>query len=172
MNGPPDQTGGFRLHRKAGSISQPVDSPSLSQGKGWKEGFSRDSCVYQQMGFKPFYRRDDKRDHSRSVCPYSPPCNRAFVPIARPHHARRDAAAGICVFNDWGLASDPVAHLAHSSKAHRQAAGRLCALADRRCQGRLLALGGGGYNLEDLAEAGCEVLTAMPEAEGARESGA
>ena len=29
---------------------------------------------------------------------------RAFVPIAGLHHARRDGAAGFCVFNDCGVA--------------------------------------------------------------------
>ncbi len=31
-------------------------------------------------------------------------CRRAFVPIAGLHHARRDRAAGFCVFNDCGVA--------------------------------------------------------------------
>ncbi len=31
-------------------------------------------------------------------------CRRAFVPIAGLHHARRNAAAGFCVFNDCGVA--------------------------------------------------------------------
>ncbi len=31
-------------------------------------------------------------------------CKRAFVPIAGLHHARRDSAAGFCVFNDQGVA--------------------------------------------------------------------
>ncbi len=31
-------------------------------------------------------------------------CRRAFVPIAGLHHARRDSAAGFCVFNDCGVA--------------------------------------------------------------------
>jgi acetoin utilization protein AcuC len=31
-------------------------------------------------------------------------CRRAFVPIAGLHHARRDVAAGFCVFNDLGVA--------------------------------------------------------------------
>lgn len=31
-------------------------------------------------------------------------CRRAFVPIAGLHHARRDSAAGFCVFNDQGVA--------------------------------------------------------------------
>ena len=30
-------------------------------------------------------------------------CNQAFVPIAGLHHARRDGAAGFCVFNDCGV---------------------------------------------------------------------
>ena len=31
-------------------------------------------------------------------------CRQAFVPIAGLHHARRDSAAGFCVFNDCGIA--------------------------------------------------------------------
>lgn len=31
-------------------------------------------------------------------------CNHAFTPIAGLHHARRDHAAGFCVFNDCGIA--------------------------------------------------------------------
>jgi acetoin utilization protein AcuC len=31
-------------------------------------------------------------------------CTRSFLPIAGLHHARRDAAAGFCVFNDMGVA--------------------------------------------------------------------
>jgi acetoin utilization protein AcuC len=30
-------------------------------------------------------------------------CTRAFIPIAGLHHARRDSAAGFCVFNDIGV---------------------------------------------------------------------
>lgn len=33
-------------------------------------------------------------------------CRRAFVPIAGLHHARRDSAAGFCVFNDCGVAAE------------------------------------------------------------------
>ena len=190
-------------------------------------------------------------------------CRRAFVPIAGLHHARRDSAAGFCVFNDCGvaietlravhdlhrvayvdidahhgdgvfyafeddpdlvfadlhedgrylypgtggaeetgsgagqgmklnlpmdmqagdeaffaawdraesfvdahapefillqcgadsIAGDPITHLQYTPAAHAHAARRLCALADRHCQGRLLALGGGGYNRDNLARA-------------------
>jgi acetoin utilization protein AcuC len=61
------------------------------------------------------------------------------------------------------LAGDPITHLAYSSEAHRHAATRLCLLADEHCQGRLLALGGGGYDLDNLASAWCAVVEAMLE---------
>jgi acetoin utilization protein AcuC len=62
------------------------------------------------------------------------------------------------------LAGDPITHLAYTSEAHRHATVRLCELADRHSQGRLLALGGGGYNLNNLADAWCTVISAMIEA--------
>lgn len=200
-------------------------------------------------------------------------CRRAFVPIAGLHHARRDSAAGFCVFNDCGvaietlraeygvrriayvdidahhgdgvfyafeadpdlifadlhedgrylypgtgraeetgrgaavgsklnipmppgaddaqflhqwsrvetllrearpdfillqcgadsLAGDPITHMAYSPASHAHAAERLCRLADEYCQGRLLALGGGGYNLDNIAAAWTAVLRALLE---------
>jgi len=61
------------------------------------------------------------------------------------------------------LEGDPITHLAYSPASHRLAARRLCDLADRLCEGRLLALGGGGYNLENLSTAWCAVVEAMLE---------
>lgn len=187
---------------------------------------------------------------------------RAFIPIAGLHHARRDAAAGFCVFNDCGIAievlrseygikkvayvdidahhgdgvfygfeadpdlcfidihedgrflypgtgaveetgtgkakgsklnipmpmyaddglflevwnraevflqkakpefilfqcgadsikGDPITHMQYSTASHAHAATRLCVLADELCDGRLVAMGGGGYNLDNLAQ--------------------
>jgi acetoin utilization protein AcuC len=37
-------------------------------------------------------------------------CSRAFVPIAGLHHARRDTAAGFCVFNDCGVVIESLRH--------------------------------------------------------------
>jgi acetoin utilization protein AcuC len=62
------------------------------------------------------------------------------------------------------IAGDPITHLRYSSAAHRHAADRLSRLADHYCAGRLLALGGGGYNLHNLATAWCAVVEAMLEA--------
>jgi len=198
-------------------------------------------------------------------------CHRAFVPIAGLHHARRDSAAGFCVFNDVGIAiealraehyiqrvayididahhgdgvyygfsgdpdliiadihedgrylypgtgaatetgtgpaigtklnipappdaddefflaawerveafvrtgqpqfvilqcgadsigGDPLTHLRFTPQAHAHAARRLCAVADDFAQGRLLVLGGGGYNRANLAEAWTAVVGAL-----------
>jgi acetoin utilization protein AcuC len=198
-------------------------------------------------------------------------CPRAFVPIAGLHHARRDSAAGFCVFNDCGvaietlriqyavlriayvdidahhgdgvfysfeadpelifadlhedgrylypgtgaesetgrgaaigtklnipmppeaddaqffsawqrvedfvdarqpefillqcgadsIAGDPITHLRYSPAAHRHAAQRLLLLAERHAQGRLLVMGGGGYNRDNLARAWTAVVEAL-----------
>ena len=198
-------------------------------------------------------------------------CRRAFVPIAGLHHARRDGAAGFCVFNDCGVAieylrerygltrvayvdidahhgdgvfygfeqdpdqifadihedgrylypgtgheyetgrgpaegkklnialppgagdedfdtawerveaylgearpefimfqcgadsvsGDPITHLELSPQAHGRSARRLCEIADRYAEGRLLATGGGGYNRTNIANAWTEVVRNM-----------
>lgn len=198
-------------------------------------------------------------------------CRRAFVPIAGLHHARRDRAAGFCVFNDCGIAiealrqryqvqriayvdidahhgdgvfyafeedpelifvdlhedgrflypgsgdagetgagkargtklnipmppgsgderfmqvwprveafvrsfepefillqcgadsidGDPITHMRYSTAAHAHAATRLCLLADEFARGRILACGGGGYHLGNLARAWCAVVDAF-----------
>jgi acetoin utilization protein AcuC len=59
------------------------------------------------------------------------------------------------------LAGDPITHLAYTPAAHAYAAQRLCLLADRHCDGRLMALGGGGYALDNIARAWCAVVEAL-----------
>jgi acetoin utilization protein AcuC len=61
------------------------------------------------------------------------------------------------------LAGDPITHLKFSEAAHHYAAERLCVLADRHAGGRLVAMGGGGYNRENLGRAWSEVLRALVE---------
>jgi acetoin utilization protein AcuC len=65
-----------------------------------------------------------------------------------------------------GLAADPLAHLNLTEAAHRLTVSRLCALADRHCEGRILALGGGGYAATVIQDAWCAVVEAMDEAGG------
>ena len=60
-----------------------------------------------------------------------------------------------------GLAGDPLADLRLTPAAHAHAARRLVALAERHAHGRLMAFGGGGYNLENLSMAWCAVLEGL-----------
>jgi len=48
---------------------------------------------------------------------------------------------------------DPITHLRFSAKSHGLAARELLALADRLGHGRVLALGGGGYNRGNIGQA-------------------
>jgi acetoin utilization protein AcuC len=56
------------------------------------------------------------------------------------------------------IAGDPLTHLRFSAEAHAHAAARLRAAADRHAEGRLLAMGGGGYNRANLARAWTRVV--------------
>ena len=62
------------------------------------------------------------------------------------------------------LAGDPITDMRYSASAHRHAAERLCRLADELCEGRMLALGGGGYNRRNLALAWSAVVKAFVDA--------
>jgi acetoin utilization protein AcuC len=59
------------------------------------------------------------------------------------------------------IAGDPITHLRYTPAAHRHAAQRLQHLAEKHCQGRLLAMGGGGYNRTNLALAWTAVVDAL-----------
>jgi acetoin utilization protein AcuC len=61
------------------------------------------------------------------------------------------------------LEGDPITHLRFSENAHAHAAARLCALADSMAQGRLIAMGGGGYNRRNLARAWTRVVRSLIE---------
>jgi len=56
------------------------------------------------------------------------------------------------------LAGDPITHLRYSEDAHGKAAVRLRALAEDYCEGRVLGMGGGGYNRANLARAWTRVV--------------
>ena len=61
------------------------------------------------------------------------------------------------------LRGDPITHMQYTAQAHRHAAARLCQLADELCEGRLVAMGGGGYDLRNLAQAWCAVVKSFIE---------
>ena len=59
------------------------------------------------------------------------------------------------------LAGDPITQLNLTEASHRLAALSLCQVADRHCDGRIIGLGGGGYNLNNIAKAWTQVVTAF-----------
>jgi acetoin utilization protein AcuC len=59
------------------------------------------------------------------------------------------------------IAGDPITHLRLSAASHARAARDLCDLADRLGHGRVLALGGGGYDRGNLAQAWNGVVEAL-----------
>ncbi|HEY4367277.1 MAG TPA: acetoin utilization protein AcuC [Steroidobacteraceae bacterium] len=59
---------------------------------------------------------------------------------------------------------DPLTHLGFTEEVHAHAASRLCAIADRLGHGRVVAMGGGGYNRRNLARAWTRVVGSMLEA--------
>lgn len=56
------------------------------------------------------------------------------------------------------LAGDPITHLKYSAKAHRHAADVLHRLAHKHSNGRIIGLGGGGYNRDNIGAAWTEVV--------------
>jgi acetoin utilization protein AcuC len=99
-------------------------------GKGDAEGTKLNIPLRPRAGDKEFYEAWERIE--------------TFVEAAEPEFILFQCGAD-------SLAGDPITHLQFSPDAHAYAARRLCELADRHASGRLLAMGGGGYNRENLA---------------------
>jgi acetoin utilization protein AcuC len=78
----------------------------------------------------------------------------AFLDAARPEFILLQCGAD-------SIAGDPITHLQFTPAAHAHASRRLCALADKHCDGKLLAMGGGGYNRDNLAKGWTAVVREM-----------
>lgn len=59
------------------------------------------------------------------------------------------------------IQGDPITTLSYSEKAHAYATQRLYKLANEMCEGRLLAMGGGGYNHDNIAKTWTAVVNEM-----------
>ena len=64
------------------------------------------------------------------------------------------------------LGGDPITHLQFTETAHAHAAARLCAIADQLGHGRVVGMGGGGYNRRNIARAWTRVVEAFVEGSG------
>jgi acetoin utilization protein AcuC len=60
-----------------------------------------------------------------------------------------------------GLKNDPSAHLNYTEEVHRYATKKLHSISHKLCDGRILALGGGGYNPNNVAKAWLEVVKGL-----------
>jgi acetoin utilization protein AcuC len=83
----------------------------------------------------------------------------SFVDASKPEFVLLQCGAD-------ALADDPLTHLRLSKRVHHRVTTDLCRLSDHHCGGRLLALGGGGYNRKHTAQAWVEVIRAMVENTG------
>ena len=61
------------------------------------------------------------------------------------------------------MKGDPITDLELSQQSYRLATESLCEIADEVCDGRMLALGGGGYNMDNISLAWPAVVRAMLE---------
>lgn len=77
-----------------------------------------------------------------------------FVRAGRPEFIILQAGAD-------SVAGDPITHMQFTPAAHAHAAARLCALADEFSDGRIIGLGGGGYDRANLAATWTGVVQAM-----------
>ena len=59
------------------------------------------------------------------------------------------------------IKGDPITNMEFSPAAHAHAAKSLCRIADDCCHGRMLAMGGGGYNHDNIAQGWTAVVDAM-----------
>lgn len=59
------------------------------------------------------------------------------------------------------LEGDPITHLRFTEAAHAHAATQLCRIADSLGHGRVVAMGGGGYNRRNLARAWTRVVQSL-----------
>ncbi len=60
-----------------------------------------------------------------------------------------------------GIGGDPLTHLQYTLKTHRYAADKLHRLSHKYCDGKIIALGGGGYNQTNIGDGWTEVVRAF-----------
>ncbi len=82
-------------------------------------------------------------------------------PAVLEHLARFEPQLIILQCGADSVEGDPITHLRFSPQTHGLAARELVALADRLGHGRVLALGGGGYNRVNVAQAWCAVVQSL-----------
>jgi acetoin utilization protein AcuC len=124
------------------------DGRFLYPGTGFAEETGRGAAKETKLNIPVMPGSDDKVffDHWPHI--------EEFVRAGRPEFILLQAGAD-------SIQGDPITHMAFTPKAHAHAADRLCRVADEFCNGRFIAMGGGGYNRRNLAAGWNEVVRAM-----------
>ena len=81
----------------------------------------------------------------------------SFMEISEPQFILLQSGAD-------SLDGDPLTHLRYTDAVHYRVAFDLAKLADRVAGGRIVAMGGGGYNLNNLARGWCAVVRGLLDA--------
>jgi len=115
----------------------PGTGSATETGKGAAKGSKLNISLESGAGDKEFIQAFDKIEH--------------FVDNARPELIILQCGAD-------GLAGDPITHLQYTPQVHKHAADVLHKLAHKHCIGRIIALGGGGYNRANIGSAWTEVV--------------
>lgn len=106
-------------------------------GKGTAKGTKLNIPMPPQAGDELFIKLWDKAE--------------AFLEAGQPEFILLQCGAD-------SIAGDPITHMAYTPAVHAHVASRLSNLADRICKGKLVAMGGGGYNRVNLAKAWSDVI--------------
>ena len=82
-------------------------------------------------------------------------------PLVEEYLRRREPEFILLQCGADSIKGDPITNLEFSPAAHAHAAARLRLLADEYCDGRLIGMGGGGYNHDNIARAWTAVVDSM-----------
>jgi acetoin utilization protein AcuC len=123
-----------------GRFLYPGTGSSSERGKGVAEGTKLNIPLPPGSGDESFFKAFDKIAD--------------FVKSSEPDFIFLQCGAD-------GLRGDPLTHLEYSKAAHAFAARRLHELSHEFCDGRLLAMGGGGYNKENVSDAWLAVISEL-----------
>lgn len=124
------------------------DGRFLYPGTGFAEETGRNAAKGTKLNIPVMPGADDQVffDHWPRI--------EEFVRAGRPEFILLQAGAD-------SISGDPITHMAFTPEAHAHAATRLCRVADEFCNGRFIAMGGGGYNRRNLAAGWNQVVRAM-----------
>lgn len=124
------------------------DGRFLYPGTGAKDETGKDKAVGTKLNIPMPMYADDNQFRKRW------PEAEAFLEKSKPEIILLQCGAD-------SLKGDPITHLHYSEQSHAYVARRLCHMADKYCEGKLLAMGGGGYNLDNLARAWTAVVNSF-----------